>query len=91
VKFVKQMDECLNRAVVEKNRPLNGRKWKAFTVRSGSEEILYLYHYHHRVLIYSLDSQRVLEEWWEKPTDKRGLDAAKAWLEAYAQEKPPLS
>lgn len=78
---MKQMDECLTRAF-EKKPPLKNKKWKAimeFHQRYGW--VLYLYHYHHRVLVYLPYAHEYAFEWWEKPADKRGLESAKEWLE----------
>lgn len=77
------MDECLDRFFANKD-PLR-KKWFAFGVISGRKydvqhPILHLYHYTHLVLRYNLETHEILEEWWEKPADKRGLDAAKAYL-----------
>lgn len=41
---------------------------------------MYLYHYHHIVLVYDTDNHQVQYQWWERPADKRGLDAALAYL-----------
>lgn len=71
---MKQIDECLSRAF-EGRRPLK-KKWRA----GIDEGKLYLFHYHHLVMIYDLKTKEIKHEWWEKPTDKRGLDAAKKWL-----------
>jgi hypothetical protein len=32
------------------------------------------------VLVYDVENKKVLKEWWELPTDKRGLNAAKEYL-----------
>lgn len=68
------MDECLERAFAGK-KPL-AKKWKSI-IEDG---VLYLYHYHHLVLVYDLEREITYHQWYEKPTDKRGLDAAKEWL-----------
>jgi hypothetical protein len=79
---MKQMDECLRR-VFNGQPPLQSKKWKAFAQWHWDKQtqIISLYHYHHLVLVYDTVNHQYLYEWWEKPTDKRGLDAAKEYLE----------
>lgn len=77
---MKQIDIALSRAF-DKQPPLGSAKWKAFIQYLAGDPILYLYHYHHRVLVYDIYGEKILSEWWEKPADKRGLDSAKLWLE----------
>lgn len=77
---MKQINECLTRAF-EGQRPKPSAKWKAAIVDQYPEgDMLYLFHYHHRVLVYSLDKARVVYEWSERPADRRGLNSAKMWL-----------
>lgn len=71
---MKQIDECLDRAFSGK-KPLK-KKWRAFITQG----VLFLYHYHHLVLVYDIDTDWIVKEWWEKQADKRGLEAAKAYL-----------
>ena len=72
---MKQIEECLERAF-DRKAPLK-KKWKAFIV---DERYLALYHYQHLVLFYDFETKKITREWWEKPADKRGLEAAKAFL-----------
>lgn len=78
---MKQIDECLDR-VFEGKKPLS-KKWKClkFTEDFGQQVEFYtLYHYQHIVLVYCITTNTIIYEWWEKPTDKRGLDAARTYL-----------
>jgi hypothetical protein len=78
---MKQIEECLERAFSGK-APLPSKKWKAVIVEDKQfGKVLYLFHYHHQILIYIVDRHQFAEEWWEKQADKRGLDSAKEWLE----------
>jgi hypothetical protein len=70
-----QIKTCLKQAF-EKKEPPSSQKWKAF-IRN---DILYLFHYHHKVLVYDVSKKVIIYEWWEKKADKRGLDDAKIWL-----------
>lgn len=78
---MKQMDECLDR-VFSFQHPAPSKKWKAFRGAWLGEKpnLILLYHYHHLVMVYDSTANEILHEWWEKPTDKRGLDAAKEYL-----------
>lgn len=71
---MKQIDECLDR-VFNGQRPLN-KKWKAFII----EGYLYVFHYTHRVFVLRLHDRHIIEQWWEKPADKRGLNAIKLYM-----------
>lgn len=71
----KQVDDCLSRCLAGQ-APMAGSKLKA----SLLDGVLTLHHYHHKVLEYRLATRQVLHEWWEKPTDKRILQAALAYL-----------
>lgn len=71
---MKQIDECLDRFF--DGRPRLKKKYQAVE----HENCLYLFHYQHLVLVFHLHTYEFLHEWWELPTDKRGLDAAKAYL-----------
>lgn len=84
---MKQMDECLNRAF-EGKLPLESKKWKAVIRHEVIGHVLYLFHYHHQVLVYVIERNQVAESWWEKPTDKRGLDAALKFLEENKDRLP---
>jgi hypothetical protein len=79
---MKQIDVCLNR-FFNGEKPLKV-KWQA---RRHNEfnNILILYHYHHLVLIYDLEKNVIVREWWELPADKRGLEAAKDYLQKMNQ------
>lgn len=74
---MKQIDECFDRLFAGK-KPL-AKKWQA---RSDGWRIV-LFHYHHRILIYDIKRKQAVFEWWEKPADKRGLDAAKEYLKKH--------
>jgi hypothetical protein len=74
---MKQIDTCLDR-VFEGKKPLK-QKWQVIIQKKDNN--LYLYHYQHLILVYDLDNERIEYEWYECPTDKRGLDAAKEYLE----------
>lgn len=75
---MKQIDTCLSRFFAG-DRPLK-MKWFACQRPNTNEPILYLFHYHHLVLVYDFKHSIVLYEWWEREADKRGLDSAKEWL-----------
>lgn len=79
--IMKQMQKCLDKAFA-KQKPLPSEKWKGF-LRFKEEVgwVLYLFHYQHHVMTYLVDHHQYAFEWWEKPTDKRGLDSAKEYLE----------
>lgn len=79
---MKQINICLNR-FFNGEKPLKA-KWQA---RRHSEypDLLLLFHYHHLVLVYDLNKKESLKEWWELPADKRGLDAAKEYLQKMNQ------
>lgn len=74
---MKQIQECLDRFFDTNKGPLK-RKWQALL---NGPHHLHLYHYHHLILVYDLENHEIQYEWWEKPADKRGLDAAKEYLE----------
>ena len=77
---MKQINDCLNRFFARQS-PLK-KKWSAHSqVLDNGSEVLLLYHYHHLVLVYHIQTNRVLHQWWERQADKRGLDAALAYLE----------
>jgi hypothetical protein len=78
------MDECLNR-FFNGVKPLKA-KWQA-RWHPDYSHVMVLFHYHHRVLVYDTENRKILEEWWELPTDKRGLDAAKEYLKNKHQEE----
>jgi hypothetical protein len=57
------------------------RKHKIMVLTEAFDERTFsLYHYHHLILVYDYVADLVLYEWWEKPTDKRILEAAKEYL-----------
>lgn len=74
---MKQIEQCLDKAF-NKKLPAPSKKWKAFF----HDGLLYVFHYHHLVLVYYPTHHQYLAEWWERPADKRGLDSAKEYLEA---------
>jgi len=74
---MKQIDECFDRHFAGK-KPL-AKKWQVRRI----EHCLFLFHYHHKVLVYDTREKRVAFQWWEKPADKRGLDAAKEYLKKH--------
>jgi hypothetical protein len=74
---MKQIDVCLDRHFTGQ-LPLKA-KWQARWHKDHSH-MLILFHYQHVVLIYDTIAKKVEYEWWEVPTDKRGLDAAKEYL-----------
>lgn len=74
---MKQIYDCLDRFYTQQ-KPLKA-KWQA--KRHQENGHLYLFHYHHLVLVYDDKVHKVLYQWWEVPTDKRGLDAALAYFE----------
>lgn len=78
---MKQITECLDR-VFNNQRQLK-KKWIPFIIwhEEDQRNYLFLYHYHHLVLVYDLRDHDILLEWHEKPADKRGLDSAKKYLE----------
>ncbi|CDQ41937.1 hypothetical protein [Virgibacillus salexigens] len=87
---MKQITECLDRAFQNK-RPLK-KKWVAFLEwqQDVQRPYLYLYHYHHLILIYDPISYYSLYEWHEKKSDYRGLLAAKKYLnERHYNDKVP--
>lgn len=79
---MKQIDECLDRAF-KGMPPLKSKKWKAFFEWDEREKryYLFLFHYHHLILVYDLIDHEYLYEWSEKRADMRGLLAAKEYLE----------
>jgi hypothetical protein len=58
---MKQMDVCLNR-FFNGEKPLKA-KWQA---RWHPEQpgIMILFHYHHLVLVYEVNEQKIIKEWW---------------------------
>lgn len=84
--MMKQIDECLRKAFQNKS-PTPSRKWKAFIQKElDGKEYLYVFHYHHLIVVYCIDTKDYTYEWWEKPTDKRGLDDIKKWLREYQRK-----
>lgn len=75
---MKQIDTVLNR-FFDNKKPLK-TKWSAHRVSENNVEYLYLYHYHHVVLVFRLDINKIEYEWYECPADKRGLNSAKKYL-----------
>lgn len=73
---MKQIDECLTRAFAGKS-PLPSKKWKAII----EDDLLLVFHYHHLILAYDVNTHERYREWHERPADKRGFDAALQWLE----------
>lgn len=75
----KQVDDCISRCLAQQP-PIPGHKLSA-TLATG---FLTLHHYHHKLLVYDLAQRKPLHEWWEKPTDRRILTAALAYLQDIA-------
>lgn len=75
---MKQIDECLERFFTGK--PPLKRKWQARWYKDYPH-IMILFHYQHIILVYDTHKKEILYEWWEVPADKRGLEAAKKWLD----------
>ena len=71
---MKQIQECLDRHF-EGKFPLQ-KKWQA----REREDRLYLYHYHHLILVVNLKSKHLEYAWFEKQADKRGLNSAIKYL-----------
>lgn len=67
---MKQIVDCLQRA--KENKPPYRKKWKA-TIK---DNVLVLVHYHHLILVYDLNQDKVLFSNHDLPTDKRGHDDA---------------
>lgn len=76
---MKQIDEALNRFF--ENKKQLKQKWIAIKHIEDNKDHLLLYHYQHLVLVVDLKNYSIQYEWWECPTDKRGLDAAKIYIE----------
>jgi hypothetical protein len=78
---MKQIQTCLDRVFA--GEPPLKQKWRAHLGRAtvcDNHRWLLLHHYHHLVLVVDLDTKEIIRQWWEKPADKRGLDAALAYL-----------
>lgn len=79
----KQVDEALQRAF-DGRAPMG--KVRAAVVKDGGQRLLQLYHYHHELLAWRLPTASSagvsIRAWHEKPTDKRILDAALAFLQS---------
>lgn len=76
---MKQIEICLQRFFT--GQPPLKKKWFATQHPNQNEpHNVYLFHYHHLVLVYDFQEDRILYEWWEREADKRGLDSAKEWL-----------
>ncbi|KAK3287689.1 hypothetical protein CYMTET_4806 [Cymbomonas tetramitiformis] len=87
--MTKQVEEAIARARSQR-APLK-QKWTctvATSTMAERGEILSLYHYHHLILVANLTKHTITHEWWEKPTDKRGLDAAKRILQLPGSRGP---
>lgn len=69
-------------------KPLKS-KWQVTTYFDKRDGKTYLcfYHYQHLLLMYDFKQQRVCYTWWEKPTDKRGLDSALMIIKEYERRK----
>lgn len=74
---MKQIDTCLDRHF-SGQKPLKA-KWQA-RWHHENPDVLILFHYQHVVLLANMKTKDIIYEWWEVPTDKRGLDAAKDYL-----------
>jgi hypothetical protein len=83
---MKQIEQALQRYFDKKlARPSD--KWKALPTLTAPH-ILCLYHYQHPVLIYDTRTQIVIYQWFEKPTDLRGLINALEQLTAKYNKGP---
>lgn len=74
---MKQMNDCLDRFFSDQ-KPLKA-KWQA-RWHKDYPHVMILFHYQHVVLVFDTEKKTFEHEWWEVPTDKRGLDAAKEYL-----------
>ncbi|SFJ64536.1 hypothetical protein SAMN02799624_05348 [Paenibacillus sp. UNC496MF] len=81
---MKQIQECLDRLFAGQ-APIK-QKWQA-RLPADPPQTLFLFHYHHLVLVYDLSVNRPIYRWWEKQADKRGLDSALIYLEQRGQGK----
>lgn len=83
---LKSVQEVFNRYFNLK-KPIKS-KWHIATMmdRQDGRSYLCFYHYHHLLLMYDLKDEVVRYQWWEKPTDKRGLDSALLILNQRQQE-----
>lgn len=70
---MKQIQDCFDRHF--EGKPPLKKKWQL----RESDNVLFLFHYHHLIMIYEMTKNKIMYEWWERPADKRGLDAAKAY------------
>ncbi|KAF2421578.1 hypothetical protein [Bacillus subtilis] len=77
--IMKQIDECLTR-FVQKKMPLR-KKWRAHLNCARFNPTLLLFHYDHLILEFDLTEEKILNQWWERAADKRGLDSAVEWLD----------
>lgn len=80
-----QIHEALWRAVNSKS--VLRKKWKAFLYTDGYEnkKVVALFHYHHLVMVYDLESDVEVFAWHERQADKRGLVSARVWFEKYKE------
>jgi hypothetical protein len=83
---MKQIEQALQRYFDKQlHRPSD--KWKVISTFPG-HHIVRLYHYHHLVLMYDTRNQIVIYQWFEKPTDLRGLIDALEQLTAKYNKGP---
>lgn len=75
---MKQIEICLDRHF-SNQKPLKA-KWQARWHKENNN-LLLLFHYQHLVLAYDVSKKTIEHEWWEVQADKRGLDAAKYYLQ----------
>lgn len=75
---MKQIDECLDRHF--DGKPPLMKKWKVLQKNHLDRNLLFVFHYHHMVIVYDMDRKEILDEWAELPADKRGLKAIKEYL-----------
>ncbi len=73
---MKQIEEMFGRFIVD--RPRLKKKWQmGYTIHNGIPTIIF-FHYHHLIAIYT--PQGLVYEWYETPTDLRGLNEIKKYM-----------
>ncbi|WDI05034.1 hypothetical protein PUW25_26050 (plasmid) [Paenibacillus urinalis] len=72
---MKQIEECFDR-YFDNMSPLK-KKWQIVDAPGNS---LWLFHYHHLILVFNKTTREIIHEWAETSADKRGLRAAKEYL-----------
>jgi|BioPla2DNA2_1021312.scaffolds.fasta_scaffold148471_2 hypothetical protein len=74
---MKQIDVCFERFFAGKKQLKN--KWQLQQPNQG--DYIVLFHYNHMIMMIDPDTLEVTYQWYECPADKRGLDAAIAYLD----------